>query len=246
MSGKDNSASTSGFVTSGNPFESMDSVVTWHDLGTIRIWIGSKVIPGRKESREIVSIEFQFLGDAKKNPSQIEKKSRLQLLNEVYVGGRSKPDLDASQIRQFPVGKILEEHSQIVGREVLALASPVAPKLYVASEVKSSSQKRTQGRQERSAVEANYRNSNADSIFIAYVYANQFAAGSTKLAKRTAEILNIDANTVHVALKIARRSGWITSLGAGKSGGHLTELGLQAFEQFDGPKRLENLSKGIR
>ena len=62
-------------------------------------------------------------------------------------------------------------------------------------------------------------------------------AGLTK--DERAELLGISPDLVYVALRIARKNGWLTSLGTGNSGGVLTELGLKRFKEIDGEALLK-------
>jgi hypothetical protein len=241
MKEKKNKSSERGLVTAGGPVQALDAAVTWHDVPPLRIWVGSRVLDGGSGVRVAVSIDFQFMGETHRDPSVAERKARLELLNVIHANPNHRPDLDAITIRQFPVGSILEEHSQLIGEQVFKYGSPDAFRLNMVSDVTTFSSRRDSKTVRDGQVREVLSNSNSDNILIAYVYAQQFAAGATKLSKRTAELLGIDVSVVHVALKIARRNGWITSEGAGKSGGHLTELGELMFQNYDGPRRYEKL-----
>jgi hypothetical protein len=73
------------------------------------------------------------------------------------------------------------------------------------------------------------------------------SSGTRKLSSRTAELLGLDVSVVHTAVQVARRNGWLTSNGAGFSGGFLTDLGHEMFLAVRGPERLERimLKKGL-
>jgi hypothetical protein len=241
MTEKKNSSAERGLVIATGPVGSLDAAVTWHDVSPLRIWVGSKALEGESGARVAVSVDFQYLGEIRRDPSAAERKARLELLNVIQANPNHRPDLDAITIRQFPVGRILEEHSQLIGEQVFKSGSSNTLRFNLVSDVSTTSSRREHKREyDRSGREV-LGNSNTDNILIAYVYARQFAAGATKLSKRTAELLGIEVSVVHVALKIARRNGWITSEGAGKSGGQLTELGELMFQQHDGPRRYEQL-----
>jgi hypothetical protein len=77
----------------------------------------------------------------------------------------------------------------------------------------------------------------ADSILIAKVYADLCDVSTTKVAQRTADTLGIDPDLVSMALRIARRNKWLTSSGAGKSGGELTSIGESVFYFENGIRR---------
>ena len=241
MSTKNNKSLERGLVTAGGPMQAVDAAVTWHDVPPLRIWVGSRLLGGESRARVAVSVDFQYIGDIRRDPTSAERKARLELLNIFQSNSNFRPDLDAITIRQFPVGRILEEHSQLIGEQVFKSDSSNSLRFNLVSDVTSVSSRKDHKRERDSLDRELLGNSNSDSILIAFVYARQFAAGATKLSKRTADLLGIDVSVVHVALKIARRNGWITSEGAGKSGGHLTELGELMFENYDGPRRYEQL-----
>jgi len=72
---------------------------------------------------------------------------------------------------------------------------------------------------------------------IAKVYADLCDVSTTKVAQRTADTLGIDPDLVSMALRIARRNKWLTSSGAGKSGGELTSIGESVFYFENGIRR---------
>jgi hypothetical protein len=244
MNEKNNKSSEHGLVVSSSRPHALDAAITWHDIEPLRIWVGSRRLVQSGGARVTVSIDFQYLGKIRRDPSAAERKSRLELLNVVQPDSNSQTDLDSIAIRQFPVGRILEEHSKIIGEEVFKMEGPSSQKLNLVSDFVTTSSRRDHKRPKNHEGHELLGNSNSDNILIAFVYARQFAAGATKLSKRTADLLGVDVGVVHVALKIARRNGWITSLGAGKSGGQLTELGELMFQSYDGPRRYEQIVGG--
>ena len=241
MAEKNNNTSEHGLVVSSAKIHSLDAAVTWHDIEPLRIWVGSRRLLQSGGARVTVSIDFQYIGRIRRDPSTVERKARLELLSVVQPDSNAQTDLDSIAIRQFPVGRILEEHSKIIGEEVFKLESSGSQRLNLVSDFVTTSSRRDHKRPKNQEGRELLGNSNGDNILIAFVYARQFAAGATKLSKRTADLLGVDVGIVHVALKIARRNGWITSLGAGKSGGQLTELGELMFQSYDGPRRYEQI-----
>lgn len=241
--GKDNLISDAGVIYPSGMKETLDSVVSWHDVPPLRIWVSSRKANSEDSPREITSIEFQYVGI---NPTRVgseEKRMRLKLLGFQNLSIDTSPDLDPQIIRRIPTGRVIEDHARIVGEAVFGLMSLSEKSVELVSEVKTHSRSSSK-KSIKPILNRNNQvlgNSNEDSILISYVYAIQTTTGVSKLAKRTAEILGIDVNTVHVALKIARRNGWLTSFGAGKAGGQLTESGLLIFETYDGPKRYEDI-----
>ena len=77
----------------------------------------------------------------------------------------------------------------------------------------------------------------ADAILIAKIYADLCVVSNNRAVQRTAEILNVDSSLVTMALRIARRNKWLTSSGAGKSGGELTTSGEVMFNFENGAQR---------
>jgi hypothetical protein len=71
--------------------------------------------------------------------------------------------------------------------------------------------------------------SNKDSIIISKIYADFSKRGTYLIAARVAEHLKIDVSTVHAAVRVARKNGWLTSVGPGRGGGELTRQGLEAY-----------------
>jgi hypothetical protein len=244
MTGKNNSSSDHGLVVASGHPRALDIAVTWHDVEPLRIWVGSRRQLQSGGARVTVSVDFQYLGAISKDPSSAERKARLELLNVTHLDSNSASELDAIAIRTFAVGQILEEHAKLIGEAVFKLESRPSHRLSVVGDVTTTSSRKNKTRGRNQSHRELLGNSNADNILISYVYARQFEAGATKLAKRTADLLGIDVGVVHVALKIARRNGWVTSLGAGKSGGQLTDLGEEVFEDYDGPSRYQELVEG--
>ena len=77
-----------------------------------------------------------------------------------------------------------------------------------------------------------------DSILIAKVYSEQSESGNKRPAKRTAEMLQITTSLVYVAVRTARKHGWLSSEGTGNAGGTLTKSGADEFKRIKGEVRL--------
>ncbi len=76
-----------------------------------------------------------------------------------------------------------------------------------------------------------------DSIFISSVYSSQVQAGSRQPALRTAKLLGIKTSLVYVAVRTARKKGWLTSTGInGVADGVLTPEGEKEYLRVEGPK----------
>jgi hypothetical protein len=98
MSEKKTSRTERGLVTATGPVQALDAAVTWHDIPPLRIWVGSKVLEGESGARVAVSIDFQYLGEIRKDPIAAERKARLELLNVIQANPNHRPDLDANSL----------------------------------------------------------------------------------------------------------------------------------------------------
>ena len=79
--------------------------------------------------------------------------------------------------------------------------------------------------------------SSKDSMFIAYVYAEQVKSGSRQAALRTANLLGIKPSLVYVAVRTARKKDWLTSTGInGESSGEITPEGHKEYVRVGGPE----------
>ena len=79
--GKDNLISESGVIYPSGANETLDLVVSWHDMAPIRVWISSRKANDVEANREIVSIEFQYVGDSPSRVSAEEKRMRMKLIS---------------------------------------------------------------------------------------------------------------------------------------------------------------------
>ena len=79
-----------------------------------------------------------------------------------------------------------------------------------------------------------------DAIVIAKVYAEQSESGHKRPAKKVAELLNLETSIVYVAVRVARKNGWLTSQGSGSSGGSLTDEGQRMFVAVNGKQLLKD------
>jgi len=98
----------------------------------------------------------------------------------------------------------------------------------------------TQGGRKIAKLTNEIRANKADSILIAYMYAQISATGNKKAARNIAEMLEIESKFIYTALRNARKNGWLTTTGIGSSGGELTTSGKKEFEKA-GRTRYEEL-----
>jgi hypothetical protein len=228
-----------GYVVSGMSKERLNDVLTWHDHDGNRIWIHSKAI---ESGREILSIEVQVVGERALKPSKEEESLRLKLCARRQLPIEPE-SVNSKTFRTLPSGQFLDEHSEIVSRifnerssnreiNTIKLLEQVASKTVDLGRLyrwDSSDEIAREGKKSK------------DAILIAKVYEMLQSSGTRKLSSRTAELLGLDVSVVHTAVQVARRNGWLTSNGAGLSGGVLTEEGEKLFRLANGPARVANI-----
>jgi hypothetical protein len=234
-----------GYVVSGWKGERLTDVLTWHDHEGNRIWIHSKAI---ENGRAILSIEVQVLGTRALKPSKEEESLRLKLCARRQLPNESE-SVNSKTFRTLPSGQLLDEHSEIVSRLITHSSSDWEKKtLQLLEEFTSKTVNlaRTYSWDSSDEIIREGKKS-GDAILIARVYEMLQSSGTRKLSSRTADLLGLDVSVVHTAVQVARRNGWLTSNGAGFSGGFLTDLGHEMFLAVRGPERLERimLKKGL-
>ena len=231
-----------GYVYSGNSSERLNDVLTWHDEGDIRVWIHSK---STKTGREAVSVELQLIGPSTPKPSKEEEGLRLKLCNRRHLPGNAS-GFKATLFRTLPTGQLLDEHSEIVSRINAQIGQKKNQKIQLVEEITSKSVNLNDGYRWDTESEIRKEGSKSkDAILIAKVYEMLQSSGNRKLSARTAELLGVDVSVVHTAVQVARRNGWLTSNGAGISGGFFTDRGHEMFLAVRGPERLERIMTQI-
>ena len=234
-----------GYVVSGWKGERLTDVLTWHDHEGNRIWIHSKAI---ENGRAILSIEVQVLGTRALKPSKEEESLRLKLCARRQLPNESE-SVNSKTFRTLPSGQLLDEHSEIVSRLITQSSSDWEKKtLQLLEEFTSKTVNLARTYRWDSSDEIiREGKKSGDAILIARVYEMLQSSGTRKLSSRTADLLGLDVSVVHTAVQVARRNGWLTSNGAGFSGGFLTDLGHEMFLAVRGPERLERimLKKGL-
>jgi hypothetical protein len=145
-------------------------------------------------------------------------------------------------MRNLPIGQILEEHSEMIASNLQRIGKNQNPEISLVTQIQSVSKERLKLNKIDTPSEIAQLGANSgDAILISMIYALMYSTGPSKVAKRTADFMQIDLETVRTAVRIARRNEWLTSEGHGKSGGFLTEIGVKTFLQFNGPYRLNKL-----
>lgn len=227
----------SGIVFAGGSKTQLKDVLTWHDGQGRRVWLHSRQVS--ESARVYLSLSVQTFSDKLPKVSEEEKRSRMKLaaMHEYQSGA----EITATSMREIAIGQIIQIHSRLVMSQMINQS--MDKKIQLVSDIQS-----------RITVDRVFRLDSAeemgadgkDAILIAKVYCQQSESGGRNLAKSTAEMLGIETSLVHTALRIARRNKWLTSLGAGKAGGELTELGAKKYREFKGPERLSQILSAER
>ena len=213
-------------------------ILTWHNTAPFRVWVHArKSNIGHKP----ISIEFQWIGASKeiKFPSEAETEARMQVAR-LAVADVNKSSLQASSFRGTPMGQVLDVHASLMVDWKFGEAYSKDKQVSLVNSVKHKGfseewlNKHLAGGGNPRPENEELRATGDDSIIIAMAYSQQSVSGTKRPAKRTAEMLGIKTELVYVALRIARKNGWLTSLGTGNSGGTLTEQGLKRFKSING------------
>ena len=229
----------SGYIYSGGDPRRVNDVLTWHDQENLRIWVHSRVI---STSREIISVEFQVDDGKHPKPSKVEQTLRLRLAANRPAPIR-RPTINATTFRTLQTGQMLDEHSSIVAR-IITQPSNSNKKIQIVEDVTSTAMDlRNNVVWDSSEGMISEGKKSKDAIIIAKIYEMLQSSGKRKLSARTAELLGLEVSTVHTAVQVARRNGWLTSNGVGLPGGFLTEKGNELFLAVRGPERLARIMK---
>ena len=240
---------------SGHP----ENVLSWHELeldkfGLARIWIHSrattKATTGKSQSFRggpkeqlwyftFVGIEVQIHGSKLQPISEDEKRLRLELAALAPIG--SNPSLNTALIREIPAARLESDHHKII------LSCIDSGEFAESSKLKLVKSERTRGKIFKNGALGNshyeyaieLRTTNLDAIAIAKLYADLHRLGSKKIVQEIVRQTGASAETVYIAIRVARTKKWLTSSGAGKSGGELTPLGAKEFKLRGGQDRLE-------
>ena len=209
----------SGIVMTQPSLQKAMEFLTWHDEAPFRYWIGSK--RGKQEGLSAISLEIQYVGSNPKPVSETEGKLRARVASISMPSSSNLQPLNSTIVRQIPWGDLIKAHSSILAENLrvnnlkvrnIDSARKGKPSVYLDDRSKK-------------IIGAN----GTDAILIAKIYADLCVVSNNRAVQRTAEILNVDSSLVTMALRIARRNKWLTSSGAGKSGGELTKSGEVMF-----------------
>lgn len=228
----------SGIVFAGGSKTQLKDVLTWHDGLGRRVWLHSRQTS--ESARMYISLSVQTFSDKLPKVSEEEKRLRMKLaaMHEYQLGA----EISATSMREIATGEIIQTHSRLVMSEMINQS--MDRKIRLASEIQSRTTSSHRVFRFDSAEEMGA--DGKDAILIAKLYCQQSESGGRNSAKSTAEMLGIETSLVHTALRIARRNKWLTSLGAGKAGGVLTDLGEKKYREFKGPERLSQILSAER
>ena len=208
-------------------------VITWQDLGDLRIWIHSRQT---EQGFKPVSLEIQTLGNQRHpsgvDPNEAKARAALAAISPADLSGTR---IGHGQMRNLPIGHIIETNSMLIANEQARTLGKKERKLNLAhpedEEYRVLDIAITQGGRKVAKLTNEIRASKADSILIAYMYAQISATGNKKAARNIADMFEIESNLIYTALRNARKNDWLTTTGIGSSGGELTEIGKKEFEK---------------
>ncbi len=259
--------SQSGMVQSPGAVSVPVDVLTWHDFNNFRVWVHSrKVKDGHRPIG--LSIESVAPGSPKPSEEESELRLQLAAqikgkTSDAFLQASSLRGMPLGQILEFhsallTKSKFTSEYETLLNVAMRASLTDVKPRtkskvfdtdwqnksLVIRTNKKgqkSISIGKTNGTDLVEATSTDIRELRAtseDSILIAKVYSEQSESGNKRPAKRTAEMLQITTSLVYVAVRTARKHGWLSSEGTGNAGGTLTTSGADEFKRIKGEVRL--------
>jgi len=233
---------TSGLVYPNGSSGIPRDVLTWHLSGNYRIWLHARLFDG--SGYRAISVEVEWVGDELSGEPIHEMDLRLRLeLATSKRTARTLPDFQSSLFREIPIGKIIEEHASIISSQKMNAWDEPKSHVNIVNHFTSRvfSEKEINKLVVPNSQPSTLRAKSTDAIVIAKVYAEQSESGHKRPAKKVAELLNLETSIVYVAVRIARKNGWLTSQGSGSSGGSLTEDGQRMFAAVNGKQLLKEL-----
>lgn len=232
-------------VTSGVVYEQMGgelpaNLLTWHDIAPYRVWVHSRLT---NDGHKPLSVEIQWIGNGEEVPTISDEEFEVRLLlAKVKTGNAADTELNASTLRAISLGQILDNHAMMVTKRKLKQQSDTNTTLRLAGrfEVETFAEGAFEAHVMAFATPLSNRKilraTSSDSLLIAKIYSEQTESGTKRPAKSTANLLHIETPMVYVAVRTARKNGWLSSEGSGVSGGRLTEKGKRDFQSINGDK----------
>ena len=227
-----------GILYLGKASSAMRDFITWHDIGDKRVWLHTR--KGQGSSRILISFSLQQFGGQPPSVSAEEKRTRLRLAATHEFQGSQ--ELTATSLRAIALGELSEIHAAAIFEVISKAEKSIQKKVSLASDFTSQSLSKPSSFRFDSINEISQLGANSkDALLIAKVYSQISDTGAKNVAKRCAQVLNVETKLIYVALRIARKHEWLTSLGSGKSGGRMTEKGEKEFRKSKGHERLARI-----
>lgn len=226
-------------------------MVTWHDKLPYRVWLHSR---RTDEGYKQLAMEIEWMGVESKTPEEIEINLRLELA-KVRSSDENSLGVSATALRAITVGKLLETHSaiiasqqrkaQVISKKRVSLVKNFHVETYEYALLSDVDGPRTPKKSNKDIVlnraeNRELRATAEDSVLIAYVYSEQVKTGSRQPALKAANLLGIKVSLVYVAVRTARKKGWLTSTGTnGSPVGVMTKDGEKEFRRIGGANLYE-------
>jgi hypothetical protein len=227
-------------------------ILTWFDYSTYRVWVHNRNTgSGFKQ----LAVEVQHAGEIGQKVSTLEISARLELA-KLRASVEEIPAVTPKSFREIPIGRILEQHAKLISQHARKQVKKDKQQIRLVKDyelatytlelepaeqhAKFGQKPLTRGLKETNVIPARTENlelrANArDSIFIAYVYAEQVKAGSRQPALVTAQLLGIKVTLVYIAVRTARKKYWLTTAGQqGAPVGVLTAEGEAEYKRVKG------------
>ena len=227
-------------------------ILTWYDYLNYRVWVHNRNTEGGYKQ---LAVEIQYSGDTNEKVSPLEIQARLELA-KLRSSASDGSSVTPRSFREIPIGRILEQHAKLISHHARKQAKKDKRQIRLVKDYEVSTYelalRSIEGhagfgqmslnredkkvavippRTENLELRANAR----DSIFIAYVYAEQVKAGSRQPALETAQLLGINVSLVYIAVRTARKKNWLTSAGQqGAPVGVLTDEGQAEYKKING------------
>jgi hypothetical protein len=237
-------------------------VISWHEmtlprLGNVRVWIhsrgqlsGQDFTYGKLDSNasnvyfSFGSLEIQSQGETFTPVTEQEKSLRIQLANAAPV--KSQGELKSSLFRELPVGQLEVDHMKCIKACYDQEKFDLINKVRLVSSDKTPTLTFKQGvfaaksRYESDLNQELTRATHDNAIALAKLYSDLSKIGVQKIIKQISVDTGLESKIIYTALRVARSKGWLSSEGVGKSGGFLTEEGVNVFKKLDGQKLLDS------
>ena len=260
-------SSQSGMVQTPGAVGIPVDVLTWHDFNNFRVWVHSRKIKDGHRPIGL-AIESMAPGSPKPSEEESELRLQLAAqvkgkTSDSFLQASSLRGIPLGQILEFhsallTKSKFSSDYETLLKATMRATLTDVKPRtkskvfdtdwqnksLVIRTNKKGQktiSIENTTGTdldEESSTDNHELRAKSKDSILIAKVYSEQSESGNKRPAKRTAEMLQITTSLVYVAVRTARKHGWLSSEGTGNAGGTLTKSGADEFKRIKGEVRL--------